>query len=73
MASSAIEDGRNQAVEGDYPPGSALHYVEIESELGFAVDRLLEAGTSETGRCSTAEFTRFVGRLRLPTGIPTVV
>jgi hypothetical protein len=65
MASSAIEDG-DQAVEGDYPPGSALHYVEIESELGFAVDRLLEAGASQTGRCSTAEFTQFVGRLRLP-------
>ncbi len=65
MASSTIEDG-NQAAEGDYPPGSALHYVEIESELGFAVGRLMEAGASETGRCSIAEFTRFVGKLRLP-------
>ena len=65
MASSTIEDG-NQAAEGDYPPGSALHYVEIESELGFAVGRLMEAGARETGHCSIAEFTRFVGKLRLP-------
>jgi hypothetical protein len=65
MNTSAIEDD-DQADQVSYLPDSALYYVEVESESGFAVDRLRDAGLPESGRSSIAAFRQLVGRLRLP-------